>query len=165
MSRTMRDALVMAGFPPRRRRRRQILAPEVSSELDAPTREILEAGLIEVAIEDVVRIATNAIECFRDRSVPDLGVQQARARLVERLVVGGVYRADRPIWLPLPDDRRRRTLVNFGFVVVGEEFALPLRETVVDPGQADDAGPEAVARLTMVTCLYPTESRDARQPW
>ena len=94
----------MAGFPPRRRRRRQILAPEVSSELDAPTREILEAG-------------------------------------------------------------RRRTLVNFGFVVVGEEFALPLRETVVDPGQADDAGPEAVARLTMVTCLYPTESRDARQPW
>jgi hypothetical protein len=149
----MRDALVKAGFPPRRRRRQQILVPEVSRELDAPTRETLEAGLTETVIEEVVRIATNAIECFRDRSEPDLSVRQAQARLSERLMVSGAYLPERPTWLPRPDQGRRRKLVNLGFVVVGEEFALPLRESV-EPSQADGASLGPVPPLTMVTCLY-----------
>ncbi len=156
----MKDALVKAGFPPRRRRRQQILVPEVSRELDASTREILEAGLTETVIEEVARIATNAIECFRDRSEPDLSVRRAQARLSERLLANGAYRPERPTWLPLPDHGRRKKLVNFGFVVVGEEFALPLRGSV-DPDPADDSSLAPVAPLTMVTCLYPADSQDA----
>lgn len=154
----MRDALVKVGFRPRRLRRRQVLVPEISSALDGPTRELLEAGLTESVIEDVVRIATNAIECFRDRSEPDLSVRQAQSRLRERLIVSGEYRPERPAWLALPDQGPRRKLVNFGFVVVCNEFALPLRETA-GPGQSDGGASLAPdAPLTMVTCLFPAES-------
>jgi hypothetical protein len=154
----MRDALVTAGFPARRPRRQQILVPEVSRELDVPTRETLEAGLSETVIEEVVRIATNAIQCFRDRSEPDLSVREAQARLSERLIASGIYRPQRPNWLPHADQGRRKKLVNVGFVVVGMEFALPLRETA-EPGQPTGAGQAPVRPFTMVTCLYPADSR------
>lgn len=114
-------ALFEAGFPTQGPPREQALRLEASMALGFPPRGLLGAGLTEDINRGLVRITGSAAPAHRDRGESLEASKHAEESLRLRLIAGGVYRPERPFWLPIAEreGRRQRPLVGLVAVTMG----------------------------------------------
>lgn len=151
MAGTLQDALASAGFVPpaeAKQEKDERAAAPVVEENGRPSPELerlLREGLVTGS---VVGISKHAVERFRQRFEPDCDFGEAKRRLYMRLH-RAVYFPERPSWL-VHVGRTKADVRNVGYLVVDEEIALPLRDSVARRLE----GRFPPQPLTVVTCLY-----------